>query len=114
MWVSGAAGGALGIVAAASGAARLPATPHQWTSVLAVAACTAGAFFFLFAGLRRLGAVRTSIIAASEPLAAAILSVIVLHEHLFAGTIAGGLLILAAAVAAAMARGPNGAEPPVP
>jgi drug/metabolite transporter (DMT)-like permease len=114
MWVSGAAGGALAIVAAASGAARLPATPHQWTSVLAVAACTAGAFFFLFAGLRRLGAVRTSIIAASEPLAAAILSVIVLHEHLFAGTIAGGLLILAAAVAAALARGPDGAEPPVP
>ena len=97
-----------------TGCARLPATAHQWISVLAVAACTAGAFFFLFAGLRRLGAVRTSIVAASEPLAAAVLSVIFLHERLYAGTIVGGLLILGAAVTAAMARGPNGTDAPGP
>ncbi len=127
MWVSGAAGTALTVVAIATGESRLPATTNQWLSVLAVAACTAGAFAFLFVGLRRLGAVRTSIIAASEPLCAAALSVVVLHERLSTATVVGGILILAAAVAAAMARadpltgatdaagaGPRIGEPPFP
>ena len=120
MWVSGAAGASLAIVAGVTGNARLPATTNQWLSVLAVAACTAGAFTFLFVGLRRLGAVRTSIIAASEPLCAAALSVVVLGERLSTATIVGGILILAAAVAAALARaepridatGATGAGPP--
>jgi drug/metabolite transporter (DMT)-like permease len=118
MWVSGAAGITLAIVAAASGNAKLPTTGHQWLSAVAVAACTAGAFVCLFAGLRRLGPVRTSIIAASEPLCAAVLSVIVLHEHLRPGTVVGGALILAAAIGAALARSRTlpvaSAEPPVP
>jgi drug/metabolite transporter (DMT)-like permease len=105
MWVSGAAGAALAIAAAASGNARMPATPHQWTSVIAVAACTAGAFFCLFAGLRRLGPVRTSIVAASEPLCAAVLSVLILNERVLPATVVGGVLILGAAVTVAVARG---------
>jgi drug/metabolite transporter (DMT)-like permease len=112
MWVSGAAGAALAIGAAVTGNARAPATAHQWLSTVGVAACTAGAFLGLFAGLRRLGAVRTSIVAASEPLCAAVLSVIVLHERLAPSTVVGGALILAGAVTAALARaGPLRAEP---
>ncbi len=114
MWVSGAAGLALLTAAAVTGSVRAAATPHQWLSAVAVAACTAGAFFGLFAGLRRLGPVRTSIIAASEPLCAAVLSVLVLHERPGAGTVAGGLLILAGAVAAASGRGVPERTEPVP
>jgi drug/metabolite transporter (DMT)-like permease len=104
MWVSAAASAALTAVAVGTGHAQWPATDHQWLSAIAVGACTAGAFVFLFTGLRRLGAVRTSIIAASEPLCAAILSVLVLDERLSTATIVGGALILAAAVVAALAR----------
>jgi drug/metabolite transporter (DMT)-like permease len=104
MWVSGAAGIALLAAAAVTGGARLPETGNQWISVLAASACTAGAFYGLFVGLRRLGPVRTSIVAASEPLCAAVLSVVVLDERLAAGTVIGGLLILSGAVAAAIAR----------
>jgi drug/metabolite transporter (DMT)-like permease len=118
MWVSGAAGITLAAVAAASGNATLPATAHQWLSAVAVAACTAGAFVCLFAGLRRLGPVRTSIIAASEPLCAAVLSVVVLDERLRSGTVVGGVLIMAAAIGAAFARTRTrtvlAGEPPVP
>jgi len=76
-----------------------------------MAAFTAGAFVCLFAGLRRLGAVRTSIVAATEPLAAAALAVIFLSERLHAGTVLGGLLILAGAIAASIARQGPAAEP---
>jgi drug/metabolite transporter (DMT)-like permease len=117
MWVSGSAGLALAIQAVATGHGQLPHGSHQWVPVLAVAVFSAGAFACLFAGLRRLGAVRTSIVAASEPLVAATLSVIFLGEQLRAGTVAGGALILIGAVAAALARkdatGPR-AEPPIP
>jgi drug/metabolite transporter (DMT)-like permease len=104
MWVSGAAAVALFCWAGATGTAEWPRGWHQWGPVLGMAACTAGAFFCLFAGLRRLGAVRTSIVAATEPLAAAGLAVAFLGESLRAGTIVGGVLILAAAIAASLAR----------
>jgi drug/metabolite transporter (DMT)-like permease len=117
MWVSGAAGVALAIQAVATGDGRLQHGSHQWVPVIAVAVFSAGAFACLFAGLRRIGAVRTSIVAASEPLVAATLSVIFLDERVRAGTVAGGALILVGAVAAALARrdatGPR-AEPQIP
>jgi drug/metabolite transporter (DMT)-like permease len=104
MWVSAAAAVALGAFALVSGSGQWPAGLRQWAPVLGSAAFTAGAFACLFAGLRRLGAVRTSIVAASEPLAATTLAVIFLHEPLRAATVFGGLLILAGAVAASVAR----------
>jgi drug/metabolite transporter (DMT)-like permease len=82
--------------------------------VLGTAAFTAGAFFCLFAGLRRLGPVRTSIVAATEPLAASALAVAFLHQRLTAGIVGGGVLILAGAVTASLARRDHAAEPPVP
>jgi drug/metabolite transporter (DMT)-like permease len=114
MWVSLAAGSALAVFAAATGSAEWPKDFGAWTAVAGTAAFTAGAFVCLFAGLRRLGAVRTSIVAATEPLAASILAVIFLHEQLRAGTVGGGVLILAGAVAASLARRESDAEPPVP
>ena len=63
-------------------------------------------------GLRRLGSVRTSIVAASEPLAATALAVAFLNEPLRAGTVAGGVLILGGAVAASLARGGGRGEAP--
>lgn len=119
MWVSGAAAIGLAAFAAATGHARLPHGSHQWVPVVIIALFSVGAFICLFAGLRRLGAVRTSIVAASEPLAAAALSVVFLGERLYAGTIAGGVFILAAAVIASLARAgrprtQTSVEPPLP
>jgi drug/metabolite transporter (DMT)-like permease len=76
---------------------------------------TAGAFFCLFAGLRRIGAVRTSIVASLEPVATALLALAFLGEPLGAGVMAGGLLILAAATTASVARrGLTEVETPTP
>jgi drug/metabolite transporter (DMT)-like permease len=114
MWVSGSAAVALAAFALATGSAASPEGWHQWGPVLATAVFTSGAFVCLFAGLRRLGSVRTSIVAASEPLSATVLAVIFLDEPLRGGVVAGGVLILAGAVAASLARGRTAGEPPVP
>lgn len=114
MWVSGSAALALGAFALLSGSGRWPVGLRQWAPVLGSAAFTAGAFVCLFAGLRRLGPVRTSIVAASEPLAATFLAVVFLSEPLRAETVAGGLLILAGAVAASLARSAPAQEAPMP
>jgi len=114
MWVSASASVALAAFALAGGMARWPQGLHEWGPVLTTAAFTAGAFVCLFAGLRRLGSVRTSIVAASEPLAATGLAVVFLNEPLRAGTVAGGVLILGGAVAASLARARAGGPPEVP
>lgn len=110
MWVSAAAAAGLGAFAAATGDAAWPVGWRQWGPVLAMGAFTAGAFVCLFAGLRRLGAVRTAIVSASEPLAAAVLAAVFLGEAVGAGTIGGGLLIVVGAVAAALARAGGGMD----
>lgn len=109
-WVAGSASTGL---AAYSMLARDVATPAgaQWLPVIGMGVFTAGAFVALFAGLRRIGAVRTSIIAALEPLSTAVLAVMFLSEPVRAGTVAGGLLILIGAITASLARG--GTEPAV-
>lgn len=76
----------------------------DWIRVTVMGAGTAGAFVCLMAGLRVLGPVRTSVVAALEPLSSAVLATIVLGEPLQAGTAIGGILILAGATAASLAR----------
>jgi drug/metabolite transporter (DMT)-like permease len=105
MWVSAAAAAAIAVYALAGRTATWPSGGRQWWPVIGTGVFTSGAFFALFAGLRRLGAVRTSIIAALEPLSAASLAIVFLGDPLRAGTILGGLLILTGAVAASIARG---------
>jgi len=70
--------------------------------------------FFLMEALNRIGAVRTSIISAMEPLAAAVLGFIFLDESVTIGVAAGGLLILAGSVLASLARTPTAQEQQIP
>lgn len=104
IWVSAAASAAIAVYAFASHNAAAPHEWPQWWPVLGTGIFTSGAFFGLFAGLRRLGAVRTSIVAALEPFSTATMAVIFLGDPLRAGTVAGGVLILGAAVVASVAR----------
>ncbi len=114
MWISAFSALGLSAYSVVTGAGQWPVGWRQWGPVLGTAAFTSGAFVCLFAGLRRLGAVRTSIVAASEPLAATALAVIFLGERLRVGIVLGGMLILAGAVTASLARRSQPAEPPVP
>jgi drug/metabolite transporter (DMT)-like permease len=112
--VSGSAAIGLAAFALATGNVAWPTGWHQWGPVLGMAVFTAGAFVCLFAGLRRLGVVRTSILSATEPLTATALAAIFLSEGVRPATALGGLLILAGAVVAAMARRQPATEAPVP
>lgn len=114
MWVSASAAVGLGLFMVAGGRGELPGDGGQWARVTAMGAATAGAFVCLLAGLQRIGPVRTSIIAAAEPLSGTLLAVAVLHEELSAWTWVGGALILSGAIAASLARAPGTVEPPVP
>jgi drug/metabolite transporter (DMT)-like permease len=64
--------------------------------------------------LARIGAVRTSIVSAMEPLAAAVLGFVFLDESVTVGVAAGGLLILAGAITASLARTPTPQEQQIP
>ncbi len=105
MWVSLSASAALGAYAMVSGTGRLPVAGAEWLALLSMGVLTAGAFFMLFLGVRRLGAVRSSIISSLEPVLAAVLAFAFLDESLRVGAIVGGALILAGAIAASLARG---------
>jgi drug/metabolite transporter (DMT)-like permease len=116
MWVSLFASLGLVVYAVATGNVQAPDGLRQWAPLVGMGAATAGAFVCLFAGLRRLGPVRTAVVAATEPLAATVLAFLFLSEPIRAGVVAGGVLILAGAVAASLARAaprPE-AEPEVP
>jgi drug/metabolite transporter (DMT)-like permease len=115
MYVSASASAGLVVYAFLAGQQQVPTGWTQWGPILGAGTFTAGAFVCLFAGLRRLGAVRTSIISATEPLNATILAAIFLGETIRPGTAIGGAFILAGAVAASLARARvPPAEPPVP
>jgi drug/metabolite transporter (DMT)-like permease len=104
MWVALSASVGLAAAAVVTGT-RFPSGGEAWLAVLAMGVLTSGAFTLLFLGVRRLGAVRASIVASLEPVLAAILALVFLGEELRLGVIGGGALILAGAVAASMARG---------
>ena len=114
MWVAGAASAGLGGYALVTGSAAVPVGWGQWGPIIGMAVATAGAFVCLLEGLRRLGAVRTSIVSSSEPLAAALLAYLVLGEGVAVGTAAGGAMIVVGAVVASLARVADPAEPPIP
>jgi drug/metabolite transporter (DMT)-like permease len=64
--------------------------------------------------LQRIGAVRTAIVSATEPLSAALLGYLYLGESVSAGTAAGGALILVGAVLASLARAVTPREQQIP
>ncbi|MGH2691138.1 MAG: DMT family transporter, partial [Actinomycetota bacterium] len=113
MWVSLSASVTLVLYSAVGGTGELPGGIGL-ISVVVMGLLTSGAFAFLFLGLRRIGAVRTSIVASLEPVAASILALVFLGESLRGGVLAGGLLILAGAIAASLARGVPDPERAVP
>src|SRR6266702_2175707 len=104
MWVILFASAGLAVYALVTGHAEVPSGAAQWARLTGMAAATAGAFVCLSEGLPRLGPVRTSIVAATEPLAATFLAALFLNGPMRAGVAAGGVLILAGAVTAALAR----------
>jgi drug/metabolite transporter (DMT)-like permease len=114
MWVSAAAAGGLAAFALLFGEAAVPRGMDQWGPPSAMGLATAGAFVCLLTGLRLLGPVRAAIIASTEPVAGSVLAFVFLDEPVRAGMVAGGVLILAGAVAASLARPAPPAEPPVP
>lgn len=103
MWIALSAGLAHGTFAVASGTGRL-LYPSELLPVMSMGVLTSGAFLLLFLGVRRLGAVRTSIISSLEPVAVAALALVFLGESLRLGVLGGGALILAGAIAATLAR----------
>jgi drug/metabolite transporter (DMT)-like permease len=105
IWMGASAAIGLAIGAIVSGTATWPCGWHQWGPLTGMALFTAGAFACLFGGLRRLGALRTAILSATEPLTAAVLAAIFLGESIGGWTALGGAFILAGAIAASVARG---------
>jgi len=92
----------------------VPSGAAEWGPLVGMGLASGAAFFFLMEALNRIGAVRTSIISAMEPLAAAVLGFIFLDESVTIGVAAGGLLILAGSVLASLARTPTAQEQQIP
>lgn len=114
MWVSGGASVGLFVFAAISGRFTLPTGSEDVWAILVMGLASAGAFVCLMGALQRIGAVRTAIVSATEPLAAALLGYLYLGESVSAGTAAGGALILVGAVLASLARAVTPREQQIP
>ena len=114
MWISAGASIGLFVFANAVGHWQVPSGAAEWGPLVGMGLASAGAFFFLLEALNRIGAVRTSIVSAMEPLAAALLGFIFLDESVTFGVAAGGVLILAGAVMASLARSPTPQEQQIP
>lgn len=112
MWVCVWAAVGCGVFATVSGGLHLPSSGTQTWAVLGMGAGSAAAFVCMLSGLRRVGAVRASIVSSMEPLAAAILAFYLLSETVSSGTFIGGVMILAGAIGASVARPQIPAELP--
>jgi drug/metabolite transporter (DMT)-like permease len=104
MWIALSASAAHATFAVVSGTGRF-LHGEELLPVLGMGVLTSGAFLLLFLGVRRLGAVRASIISSLEPVAAAALALVFLGESVRLGVLGGGALILGGAIAATLARG---------
>jgi drug/metabolite transporter (DMT)-like permease len=113
MWIALSASAAHATFALVSGTGRL-LHAEELIPVLSMGVLTSGAFYLLFLGVRRLGAVRASIISSLEPVAAASLALIFLAESVRLGVLAGGALIVGGAIAATLARGVREPEDALP
>ena len=112
---------ALGVIATSlllAAVAYAPAAiiqlPHRWPSAQSMAAvvtlgvvCTALAFLVFFALIREIGPVRATVITYVNPAVAVTLGVLLLHERLTAGIVAGFVLILSGSVLAARVAPPR-------
>jgi drug/metabolite transporter (DMT)-like permease len=79
----------------ATGRLGIPATVYEWELVVAIAVvATALPIFTFFAGLRRIGASRASIVSTAEPVVTLLLGAAVLDEPITPVTVLGGALVL--------------------
>lgn len=114
MWVSAGASAGLFVWANLVGHWQVPSGAAEWGPLVGMGLASGAAFFFLMVALNRIGAVRTAIISAMEPLAAAVLGFWFLDESVTAGVAVGGALILVGAVLASLARTPTPQEQQIP
>jgi drug/metabolite transporter (DMT)-like permease len=114
MWVSAGASIALFCFSAVAGRSTVPHIAADRWAILGMGLASAGAFVCLLGALQRIGAVRTAIISATEPLSAAFLGWVFLGESVSPGTALGGTLILAGAVVASLARAATRQEQQIP
>ncbi len=114
MWVSAGASIGLVVYSALSGNAELPSGWSGWWPVLGMGLATAAAFVCLLEGIQRIGAVRTAIVSAMEPLAASLLAFVFLDESVTAGVAVGGTLILVGAIGASLTRAATPQEQQIP
>jgi DME family drug/metabolite transporter len=112
-WLSGGAAFGNAVYAVLFHAAVLPQGARNWLLIVGMAVFSAGAFAAMLAGLRRVGAMRNSIIGVMEPFAVAVLAWIFLHERVTVTTAVGGVLILTGAVMASLVRTTQLQEPNV-
>ena len=111
--ITTAAGAAFAIAAAVSGQLRpLSGSGYALAASMAVVATAIPATLFL-AGLARIGATRTAIISTLEPVTTVVLAGLLLGEDLGPLRLAGGAVVLAAAVLVARNVPPELAEPRV-
>lgn len=113
-WVATGAAAAQATYALVSGTGGLPSDGLEWLTIAAMGVLTSAAFVGLLVGVERLGSLRTAIVSSLEPVFAAVLALVFLGEALRGGVFAGGLLILAGATAATMARSPREPEAGLP
>jgi len=93
------------VAAASIRGPQWPQTGIGWLSVAGIALLsTVIAITLYFAGLERIGPVRASTLSTVEPLCAVVLAAVLLDESIAPVQLAGGALILAAAVLIARAR----------
>ncbi|MGH2636994.1 MAG: DMT family transporter [Actinomycetota bacterium] len=114
LWVSAGASAGLFAFSTIAGRSTPPQVAADWLAIVAMGIGTAGAFVCLLGALQRIGAVRTAIVSATEPLSAAFLGWVFLDESVSAGTAIGGVLILAGAVIASLARATTTREQQIP
>lgn len=89
----------LTVIAMCQGGLALRFAPTGWIAVALLAVpCTVLAFLAFLRGLSTIGPVRTAIVSTVEPFWAALLSSVVLGQHLGVRTFAGGSLIATAVV----------------
>jgi len=83
----------------ATGRLAAPATGYEWALVVAIAVvATALPIFTFFAGLRRIGASKASIVSTAEPVVTLLLGAAALGEPITPVTVVGGALVLGGVV----------------
>jgi drug/metabolite transporter (DMT)-like permease len=104
-WVALGASASFLVRGAVTGALVQPGS--HWPVMIVNGLATAAAFTFMFAGLRRIGPVRTSVVMTLEALFAVVLAALVLGEGMRSLQLVGGAAIVAATILIGLAKTPE-------